>query len=259
MSAQSDLYWAMRVGFADAHLGNTDQHHSYPDLIGDALERIETITSSTARHVLRAEQTLESLNETLRERLPFDKERCKENLKEALPLVWELLPRQPVDYLVQASVLAYGSQKSYSNVALGNAVASLFTELIERSILNLVDAKDLVLRGHNRTLKLGRWHKFPLGDWAYILNSASTPGKNPGLLPTLIQAFPDAGPEAVVNLSPQLQAIADLRNRTAHPSSAPSQQSGTHADELWNIVVGNDGNGGFLTKFYSALGIIPEA
>ena len=256
MSAQSDLYWAIRVGFADAHLGNTDQHHSSPDHIGDALERIETITSSTARHVLRAEQTLESLNETLRERLPFDKERCKEKLKEALPLVWELLPRQTVDYLVQASVLAYGSQKSYSNVALGNAVASLFTELLEYNVVKLSKVEGLVLSGPSKKFIQGRWNKFALGDWAYIFNTAWETGKNAGLRPILSEAFPNSDLEAVLKLSQQLHKIAELRNSSAHPFGASSQEKDQQSEELWSIVVGNGSNNGFLDKFCSALGLL---
>ena len=49
LSAQSDLYWAMRVGFTDAHSQNAGQRRVSLAGIADSLERMETITSGTAQ------------------------------------------------------------------------------------------------------------------------------------------------------------------------------------------------------------------
>ena len=57
LSAQSDLYWAMRVGFADAHSQNAEEQRLSSTGIADYLEQIKTITSSTAQHVLRTSET----------------------------------------------------------------------------------------------------------------------------------------------------------------------------------------------------------
>ena len=266
MSAQSDLYWAIRVGFADAHLGNTDQHHSSPDHIGDALERIETITSSTARHVLRAEQTLESLNDTLGNRLPPDNEHCKEKLKGELHQVWDALPKTTVDHLVEASQHQSTNHPDACRISLSKAVESLFTGLIKPRIQAHPDAKQLKLfvpwrkqKKQQKGYSLPELHNVPISGWAYIIRTTTAEGNNALLRTILIEQFPSIGIDSFVSLHQQLNRVNQLRGEAAHHSDAPGEVKDENAQELWNIVVGNDGNGGFLTKFYSALGIIPEA
>ena len=103
MSAQSDLYWAMRVGFADAHSQNAGQRRVSLAGIADSLERIETITSGAAQRVLRTERNTDNLVEDLKDRLPPNHEYWYGQLLEELPGLMGELPRATVDHLIDAS------------------------------------------------------------------------------------------------------------------------------------------------------------
>ena len=60
-SAQSDLYWAMRVGFADAHSQISGERRvSLTDLV-DKVDEIKTMASSTAIHMLRTERNTDEI------------------------------------------------------------------------------------------------------------------------------------------------------------------------------------------------------
>ena len=65
LSGQSDLYWAMRVGFADAHSQNAGERRVSLIDLADTVDRIETIASSTAMHVLRTERNTHNLVEAV--------------------------------------------------------------------------------------------------------------------------------------------------------------------------------------------------
>ena len=69
LSPQSDLYWALRVGFADAHFENGRERGGPLAGIVDSLDRIETMASSMAQHVLRTERNTDNLLEDVKKRL----------------------------------------------------------------------------------------------------------------------------------------------------------------------------------------------
>ena len=96
-----------------------------------------------------------------------------------------------------------------------------------------------------------------MSGWVHILRTATKKDINSALRSTLPQAFPNIDLDAVVNLNVELATIARLRGGSAHDSGTASDRKASDAEELWDLVVGNDG-GGFLAKFHSVLGLTKD-
>ena len=102
LSAQSDLYWAMRVGFAGAHTESVAGPRVSLAGIFDSLEEIKTITSSTAVHVLHAERNTDNLLVDMKNRVMPNDEYWHGLLRERSPALLKILPLPTVEHLVDA-------------------------------------------------------------------------------------------------------------------------------------------------------------
>ncbi len=95
-----DLYWAMRIGFADKMLESTRALEvaappaAVPDLIGQ-MQRIEDIASTIAVRQLKQQRELE-------ERLPPAKRQIYGFLAQCLAGVWDRLPAKVINALMKA-------------------------------------------------------------------------------------------------------------------------------------------------------------
>ena len=259
LSAQSDLYWAMRIGFADAHAGNAEVRKSSLEGITDALERIETITSGTARHVLRAERNVDNLMDTVNERVMPNHEYWYGLLRAELPDCISRLPRPTVDHLIDASRHRSAREWDYCKVSLCKSVESLFVRILVPGIQALPESSILAIalpRGKQAPRKRSsrEWHRIPMSGWAHILRTAREEDINAPLRAFLPHAFPDIDLDSVINLHAALENIARLRGGAAHDSITTDGRKVRDAEELWDLVIGA-GSGGFLAQFCAALGI----
>ena len=259
LSAQSDLYWAMRVGFADAHSTNVAERRVTLSGIADSLERIETITSSSAQHALRTERNTDDLLEVVKNRVPPNHEYWYGLLQEELPGLMSRLPRATADHLVDAS--RHRSAKEWDNckVALCKSVESLFVRMLVPAIQALPESKGLTLalpRGKRSARKRSpeQWDDIPMSGWVQIFRTATDGDINSALRSILPQAFPFVDMDAVVNLNVKLEAIAQLRGGSAHDSRIADDRKAGDAENLWDLVMGSNGRG-FLAEFHSALGL----
>ena len=262
LSAQSDLYWAMRIGFADAHSQNAGQRRVSLAGIADSLERIETITSGTAQRVLRTERNTDNLREDLKDRVPPNHEYWYGQLLEELPGLMSELPRATVDHLIDASRHKFLKEWDYCKVSLCKSVESLFLRILVPRIQAIPESGKLNLalpRGKQSPRKRSseEWDEIPMSGWVQILRTAKENDINSTLRSTLPQAFPKIYLDAVVNLNVELATIARLRGGSAHDSGTAKDRKASDAEELWDLVVGSNG-GGFLAKFYSALGLTED-
>ena len=252
LSAQSDLYWAMRVGFADAHSQNAGQRRVSLAGIADSLERIETITSGTERNT-------DNLLEDLKDRLPPNHEYWYGQLLEELPGLMSGMPRVTVDYLIDASRHKFLKEWDYCKVSLCKSVESLFSRMLVPRIQKIPESGKLNLvlpRGKQSPRKRSpeEWDEISMSGWVQILRTATENDINSALRSTLPQAFPNIDLDAVVNLNVELAIIARLRGSSAHDSGTANDRKASDAEELCDLVVGNNG-GGFMAKFHSALGL----
>ena len=259
LSAQSDLYWAMRIGFADAHSQNAgDRRVSLAD-IADSLERVETIASSTAQHVLRTERNTDNLLEDVKNRLPPNHEYWYGMLQKELPVLTSRLPRATIEYLIDALRHRFVKEWDYCKVSLCKSVESLFVRILVPGIQALPESGELTLalpRGKQppRRRSPEEWDEIPMSGWVHILRSATEKDINSPLRSVLPRGFPSVDLDAVVNLNVELATIARLRSSSAHDSRTADDRKAGDAEELWDLVVGSN-SGGFLARFCSALGL----
>ena len=196
LSPQSDLYWAIRVGFADAHILNGEQRPASLGNIAEAVERVETIASVTARHVLRTEHEMDRHWEEVRKGLPPKEEYWREKLQRILNTVYEVLPEPTIQHLMKALDRGYANDPDSQRVAVGQAVESLFQELLEPRILENPPPKELILTvpqrsGQPREYSRGHWHMIQVSSWARILSTVAAGGENEDLGAALVKAFPN--------------------------------------------------------------------
>ena len=259
LSAQSDLYWAMRVGFADAHSENAVERRVSLAGIADSLERIETITSSSAQHALRTERNTDDLLEVVRDRVPPNHEYWYGLLQEELPGLMSRLPRATTDHLIDASRHRSAKEWDDCKVSLCKSVESLFVRILVPAIQALPESGGLALavpRGKRSPRKRTpeEWDKIPMSGWVQILRTATEGDINSPLRTVLPHAFPHADPDALVSLNVELETIPQLRGSSAHDSRTADYRKAGDAEKLWNLVMSNNGRG-FLAEFHSALGL----
>ena len=259
LSAQSDLYWAIRVGFSDAHLEKTGEASAPRAGITDSLESLRTIQSSTALHVLRSEQILEKLADDVQNRVMPSDEYWLGLLRELLPSLLGILPIPTIEHLIVALKRKFAKEWDDCSIYLCKSVESLFHEVFGPRIQECQDSKELKLvvprpRNSPRRYSSEKWNSIPLSGWARIIETTTEPGDNAPLRLVLPQAFPDVDLDAVARLYVDLATIAQLRGGSAHDSAASNDQRSQSAEKLWDLVVGGNGRG-FLAEFYSALGL----
>ena len=260
LSAQSDLYWAIRIGFADAQANYSRPQRTSVSEITDSLEQIKTITSSTAQHVLRTEQIAERLQEDVRSRVMPNGEHWYGLLQERISFSLVALPVPTIQHLVSALRSQFAREWDESSLCLCKAVESLFHEVLETELKELPETPGLKLvvtrpRNAPRNYPLENWNRIQLSGWSKIVESTTEQGKNVELRSLLPRAFPNIVLEAFVQLHADLAKIAQLRGSSAHDSPTSDERRAENANELWALVVGCNGNG-FLTKFVSALGLV---
>ena len=159
LSAQSDLYWAVRVGFADAHSGNAGERRVSLTGIADSVERLEAIASSTAQHVLRAERNTDILVETVENRVMPNDEHWYRLLQNNLADLLGSLPQATVRYLIEASRHQFANAMDDCKVSLCKSVESLLHRTLVREIQALPESNKLMLaipRGKKPPRRLSR-------------------------------------------------------------------------------------------------------
>ena len=262
LSAQSDLYWAMRAGFADAHSERPEERRVSLTDVAITLERIEAVTSSAARHELRTEQNTEILLEVTRNRVPPNREYWHELLKKELPGLMPRVPWATADHLIDAWNHRSATEWDNCKVSLCKTVESLFSRILVPRIKVLQESTELTLaipRGKEfpRRRRRKDWEEVSISNWSRILRTATEGGINEPLRSVLPRAFPDVDLDAVVSLDIELAKIARLRGSSAHDSATSDEQRAKNSEELWGLVVGKNG-AGFLARFYSALGLAED-
>ena len=259
LNAQSDLYWAMRVGFADAQSGNAAERRVSLAGIADSLERLETITSSSAQHALRTERNTDDLLEVVKNRVPPNHEYWYGMLQKELPDLVSRLHRATADHLVDASRHRYAKEWDYCKVSLCKSVESLFVRMLVPAIQEIPESEGLTLalpRGKRAARKRTseEWDNIPMSGWVQILRTTTERDINSPLRSVLPHAFPYVDLDALVELNIKLETIAQMRGSSAHDSRTADDRKAGDARKLWDLVVGSSGRG-FLAEFHSAMGL----
>lgn len=244
LTPESDLYWAMRIGFADKML-EAQQHRiiGAPVSILPTIHSIEGVKDILSAIALRELKLQQSLDEII-ERQPSSKREIGQFLEQQLNSIWVELPAKVIDTLVKA--------ESYYKTEVNNDDAKVyFAKAVEaalnhRFVTPLIDYMQkrcwkqievCFLQG--RETRSGEaLHKLSLLEWAEIFGIISTPrvkGLADLAMPQLLefmkqhyrwQRLPDLHP-----LAQSLQRIQTYRGGSAHYQEASSR----YEREVWKL------------------------
>ena len=261
LSAQSDLYWAMRVGFADAHLKLGQESAVTAQDILAGIERLQTSVSSNAQHTLRIEHEMDQHWSDIERGLPPTEDFWEDVLNGLIGSTWQVLPHQTKSHLVQASARRHGKEWDEQRVALARAVESLFQEVIGPKVRDTsgTGIPELIVQrrgGSTGNYRAVNWHRIPLWGWARILETLRPGGDNEAMGDALAVGFPRYNPDALAGLCDELRLIGDLRGDASHHSNRSVDDRDRDADDLWSLVVGASGAPGFIARFCDGLGLV---
>ena len=261
LSAQSDLYWAMRVGFADAHLQRGQESEVTLRIIQDGIERLQTSVTSNSQHTLRIEHDMDQHWSDLERALPPTEEFWAEELQGLLGDSWQVLPHETKVRLIRARARRHEKEWDELRVALAQAVESLFQAIIEPQVRDVrgTDNLQIVVQGRDgprRSYRSGHWHRIQLWGWGRVLETLTLGGDNEALGKAIAVAFPLCQFEAVRSLGSRLSVIGDLRGDASHHSNRSVDDRNRDADNLWSLVVGAPGAPGFIVRFCDGLGLL---
>ena len=171
----------MRVGFADAHSDNPGEKTGALIGISDSLQRIETIASSMAHHVLRAERNTDHLLDDVRNRLPPNQQYWYGLLQDESDGLANRLPQVTADHLVDALKYKAAAEWDLWIVATCKSVESLFSRIVVPEIQSRTEPGTLTLalpRGKRspRRIRHEDWAKISLSNW----HAFSVPRKKGG-------------------------------------------------------------------------------
>ena len=187
---QTDLYWGMRIGFADRMLSNAEflsviQGQTEPSTVGRDIQMTKDIALITVRQVqqqIDSDKTIELLQKLIERQLPTQQD-IKYRLQQRLNSVWNRLPATVVNNLVEA-------EKRYKTGVNTDEAKGWFHKAVEAS-LQYCFVEPLVIfiqkegnkpiaipfpppRGvehkHSVTLR-----KLSLWEWAFVYKVLSVP------------------------------------------------------------------------------------
>jgi hypothetical protein len=258
----TDLYWAMRIGFADEMLKSTqalvpaESPPTFPDLASRMQAIQDTVTATNLR-------LIKQQREDDRRRLPTEEELCL-FLKERLGTAWDNLPSDVTDALVSAE---YGYRAGWQSAIPTRAVLKGFHEAVEacfewyfsrpfaaylkeRGLLHATvcwgvwrgqPERSPFEAGDPRCLSLGRW----AGAFKAVTNAGFSANENVEVKAFLKHNWPDLGVDALRQLAASMRRVQDLRNRGEHPHSPPRPHHTERSEtkEMRKLVLDPDGDG----------------
>lgn len=267
LSPQSDLYWAMRVGFADAHL-NQDEDARQPSLtdIKNNVETIEAIvTAHSQRELKRSLEEAEQLDQ-IRRALSRSDEEIRGRLQSHLGSVWAVLPPTVIGHLTDAERLWETSvQPDYAILAFSKSTEALIHEhIVKRVEAEALSGgeKDLELIVPRNRREQGRYSIKQLGylqlwQWSEILattGAASSPNERFAAL--LRRIYPTLDSDLLGKVAEELREISQARGPSAHHYQR-DRLGATDRERMQTTREGLLGLGrpSVIVSFYEALGL----
>lgn len=188
---ETDLYWAMRIGFADKMLETRKQEalipaQAEPSHIIRDIEMTKHIASTIALRQIIEQQDLDKildLQQKLLERLPPSKHQIERLLQQRLSPVWNKLPAALVDALVKAenfyrTGVNTDDAKGWFHKAVEASLNCCLVEPLVRFTQKQSDMRIAVCfsspRGVERKTSSGL-RKLSLREWSDILETLSIP------------------------------------------------------------------------------------
>jgi len=247
----TDLYWAMRIGFADQILGTIEQTaaispQSEPILIMRDIETTKDIASTIALRQLKLQNILD-------ERLPLGKREVRQQLQQRLFSMWSKLPAKVVDTLVKAEdYYRTGVNTDDAKVWFNKAIeASLNCCLVEplASFVQKQDDKRIAVcypppRGVERKTSF-QLRKVPLWEWSNVFETLSMPVHQnlasvgaEDLKHFMKEYFGELPLRALKELSHSLQDFCQYRKDSAHSHPSRYEEEIQELEQMRELVLG---------------------
>ena len=266
-----DLYWAMRIGFADKMLESTRALEvaavpvAIPGLI-DQMQRIEDIASTIALRQLRHEREFD-------ERLPQSRGKIAQSLAGYLGDVWGRLPSDVEDALLSAE---YSHEAGWRTDISTREVVERFHSAVEACFHRYfvdpfaaylrrgdVPSAPLCFRGwrgqwQDREFKADNPSSVSLSIWAGVFEALTDPGptatENLHVKTFVNHNWPELPLADLKELADPLRRIQSYRNLAAHRQSPPRplQEAKTELDDMRKVVLGI-GSPSVITEIYRLL------
>jgi hypothetical protein len=273
ISPAIDLYWAMRIGFADGMLESTQAPlparpaGAATDLPPD-LQTLKDMVGYGNVRLIRLERVTEQLFPPAREAI----EQC---LRERLGDLWDDLPSDVTDPLISAEYgYGFGWQRFISTGAVlkgfHEAVKACFEWYFARPFAAYLNERRVtrtpvcwgVWQGQPQSdefftnkpwcLSLGKW----AGALGLVAGGRHPPKNNPQLAAFLGHGWPDLGKDALRQLAGSLRSVQAYRNRWEHSDSPPRpyHTERTELDEMRDLVLGTPKSPSVICRIYDLLG-----
>jgi tetratricopeptide (TPR) repeat protein len=271
--AWTDLYWAMRIGFADQMLSATEQIRiiqlqTEPSLITRDIEMTKNIVSTLALRQLTEQSDIDKMLELLQklvEGQPPNRHEIAAFLEQQFTSVWEKLPSDVADTLIEAEHgFRNGVYKRQTVLDFHHAVEKCLRYYFVNPLLTYMareHVKEMTLRvrigerGELRNIQIGvdtagessttHPSNLSLSIWAALFEALAVPGTkgtaNLSMEMFLKQNWPKADAATMKQLGESLRIIHGNRNNAAHPRLRPRMEENKELKQTRNLVLGMNG------------------
>ena len=262
LSPESDLYWAMRVGYCDAHIETVhDADGPTLEAISAQLDDVRQIVSASALRSIRSQEEANHRLSDLRDAIPTEGT-ARDAIADAVGKeMLNVFPVSAVEHLVEAWLASRQGRPDDARVATVKAIEAVFKRLVRDKLTEHSPNLRIPVPGRNgRRQALEGIEHFQLSVWADILsNLASTQeGDNAELAEALTLAFPDVNLGSLGSCATSLRQSWKLRGAAAHDSAHESyDEARDRTQRLWTIAVGSQASPGLISRLCMALGAGP--
>ena len=247
----TDLYWAMRIGFADQMLGTIEQTAAIQLQSGALpISRDIEMTTDIASTIALRQLKLQNI---LNERLPAGKRDIRQELQQRLFSVWSKLPAKVADTLVKAeNYYKTGVNTDDAKVWFNKATeASLHYCLVEPLVSFVQKRGDKRIaicfprpRGVERKTS-SELRKLPLWEWSMVFETLSVPARqNLASLGTedlkhfMKEHFGEFPLQALRELSNSLHDFCQYRKDSAHSHLSRYEEEIQELEQMRGLVLG---------------------
>ena len=257
LTPESDLYWAMRIGFVDKMLETQPKQLIAPL----PTEKLETIATRTSLGVFKVLQDMSELKLTIESSLPSDLEKIRLLTASQLGDVWDKLPAGVADALMEAeqsfqvrtrtqqAILDFhkASEECFRCYFIDPLVAYMNKPGLEEMTLHVGP------RGKARPIRIGvniargshlmNPRRLSLRDWAGLFEMLADPEQkamvNLAMKMFIKQNWPKFDFATFEQLVEPLKKIQEYRNHAAHPyPPRPHMEERNELEEMRKLVLG---------------------
>lgn len=260
LTPQSDLYWAMRIGFCEAQMeavaGSTRQGVTgLQESLNDIRERLSTLS-------LRAMRSHDEIKEGLSavvDGIATDGV-ARLALEEAVGSeVFRLLPAESTQYLISAKLARLQGRPDDARVATAKAIEVVFTSILKGGLRPHAARLNIVVQrgsGRDSSYSVDNIGRIQLSEWAMVLRDvAESNSANSALADAITSEFPGADIQRLAQCAEDLRMASVGRGSAAHDSERNSyDEQLERAESLWSLTVGTPAAPGLLARLCRALG-----